>query len=181
METSVTFPGLPAIVPSARRFVRGILAGSPRADDMELIAAELASNAIRHTPSGQDGGEFTLMVRTEPGWARIEVSDAGTGEWSGPRDASDDDEYGRGLAIVAALADKFGHDVRASGQTVWAEGRVVERRSAATGNRGRHVASIFAVMRASFGQFPYDASINASIGSGRSHDGRRRARRADPA
>ncbi len=39
----------------------------------------------------------------------------------GPRDASDDDEYGRGLAIVAALSDKFGHDVRASGQTVWAE------------------------------------------------------------
>ena len=50
METSVTFPGLPAIVPSARRFVRGILADSPRADDMELITAELASNAIRHTP-----------------------------------------------------------------------------------------------------------------------------------
>ena len=60
METSVTFPGLPAIVPSARRFVRGILVGSPRADDMELITAELASNAIRHTPSGQDGGEFTV-------------------------------------------------------------------------------------------------------------------------
>jgi hypothetical protein len=42
-------------------------------------------------------------------------------EWSGPRDASDDDEYGRGLAIVAALTDKFGHDVRAGGQMVWAE------------------------------------------------------------
>jgi anti-sigma regulatory factor (Ser/Thr protein kinase) len=52
LETSVTFPGLPAIVPSVRRFVRGILASSPRADDMELITAELASNAIRHTPSG---------------------------------------------------------------------------------------------------------------------------------
>jgi len=38
-----------------------------RADDMELIAAELASNAIRHTSSGQDGGEFTLTVRAEPG------------------------------------------------------------------------------------------------------------------
>ena len=47
---------------------------------MELIAAELASNAIRHTLSGQDGGEFTLTVRAEPGWARLEVSDAGTGE-----------------------------------------------------------------------------------------------------
>jgi serine/threonine-protein kinase RsbW len=121
VETSVTFPGLPAIVPSARRFVRGILADSPRAADMELITAELASNAIRHTPSGQDGGEFTLTVRTEPGWARVEVSDAGTGEWSTPRDGSDDDEYGRGLAIVAALADKLGHDIRADGQAVWAE------------------------------------------------------------
>jgi len=121
LETSVTFPGLPAIVPSARRFVRGILAGSPRADDMELITAELASNAIRHTPSGQDGGEFTLTVRTELGWARVEVSDTGTGQWNGPRDASDDDEYGRGLAIVAALADKLGHDIRVGGQTVWAE------------------------------------------------------------
>ena len=121
METSVTFPGLPAIVPSARRFVRGILAGSPRADDMELIAAELASNAIRHTPSGAPGGEFTVTVHAGQGWARLEVSDAGTGQWSGPRDADDDDEYGRGLAIVAALADKLGHDVRAGGQVVWAE------------------------------------------------------------
>jgi anti-sigma regulatory factor (Ser/Thr protein kinase) len=123
VDTSVTFPGLPAIVPSARRFVRGILAGSPRADDMELITAELSSNAIRHTPSGQDGGEFTVTVRTEPGWARLEVFDAGTGQWSAPRDGPDDDEYeyGRGLAIVAALADKLGHDISAEGQTVWAE------------------------------------------------------------
>ena len=97
VETSVTFPGLTAIVPSARRFVRGIMAGSPRVGDMELITAELASNAIRHTPSGQDGGEFALTVRTEPGWARVEVTDAGTGEWSAPRGGSDDDEYGRGL------------------------------------------------------------------------------------
>jgi hypothetical protein len=33
----------------------------------------------------------------------------------------DDDEYGRGLAIIAALADKFGHDAAPAGQTVWAE------------------------------------------------------------
>ena len=109
METSITFPGLPAIVPSARRFVRGILADSPRADDMELIAAELASNAIlTHTLSGSSGGEFTLTVRTAPGWARVEVSDSGTGEWSAPRDGSADDQYGRGLAIIAAVADKLG-------------------------------------------------------------------------
>ena len=121
METSVTFPGLPAIVPSVRKFVRGILADSPCAEDMELIAAELASNAIRHSPAGQDGGEFTATVRTGPGWARIEVSDTGTSEWHEPQSPDLDAEYGRGLAIVAALADKLGHDITANGQTVWAE------------------------------------------------------------
>ena len=64
VETSVTFPGLPAIVPSARRFVRGILDDSPRADDMELIAGELISNAILHSPAGEPGGEFTVTIRT---------------------------------------------------------------------------------------------------------------------
>jgi anti-sigma regulatory factor (Ser/Thr protein kinase) len=121
VETAVTFPGLPAIVPSVRKFVRGILADSPCAEDMELIAAELASNAIRHSPAGQHGGEFTVTLRTGPGWARIEVTDTGTGEWHAPQVAAPDAEYGRGLAIVAALADKLGHDITASGQTVWAE------------------------------------------------------------
>lgn len=121
METTVTFPGLPAIVPSVRKFVRGILADSPCADDMELIAAELTSNAIRHSPAGRDGGEFTVTVRTGPGWARIEVSDTGTGEWNAPEGGDLDAEYGRGLAIVAALADKLGHDITTGGQTVWAE------------------------------------------------------------
>jgi anti-sigma regulatory factor (Ser/Thr protein kinase) len=121
LQTTVTFPGLPAIVPSARRFVRGILAASPRAADMEQITAELVSNAILHTPSGSDGGEFTLTIDTEPGWARVEITDAGTGRWNARGDGGTDEEYGRGLAIVAALADKFGHDIRAEEQTAWAE------------------------------------------------------------
>ena len=121
MEIAVTFPGLPAILPSVRKLVRGILADSPCADDMELIAAELASNAIRHSPAGRGGGEFTVTVRTGPGWARIEVSDTGTGEWNAPEAGDLDAEYGRGLAIVAALADKLGHDITTGGQTVWAE------------------------------------------------------------
>jgi anti-sigma regulatory factor (Ser/Thr protein kinase) len=121
MDTAVTFPGLPAIVPSARRFVRGILDDSPRADDMELIASELITNSILHTPSGGDGGEFTVTVRTGPGWARIEVSDTGTGHWYPHDGARSDDEYGRGLAIIATLADKFGHDATPGGQTLWAE------------------------------------------------------------
>ena len=118
---SVTLPGVAAVVPSARRLVRGILAGSPRADDLELITAELVSNAILHSPAGEEGGEFTLTVRTVGDWARVEVRDTGTGKWNTPPDDDLDAEYGRGLAIIDALADKFGHDGDANGQTVWAE------------------------------------------------------------
>jgi len=46
------------------------------------------------------------------------VSTAPPGEWNEPRDGPDDDEYERGLAIVAALADKLGDDIRTDGQTV---------------------------------------------------------------
>ena len=120
MENEVTFPGLPAIVPSARRFVRGLLEGSPRAGDMELIASELITNAILHSPAGA-GGEFTIRVRAGAGCARVEVNDPGTGQWHPRPDSRPDDEYGRGLAIVAALADKFGHDATPAGQTLWAE------------------------------------------------------------
>jgi len=119
---SVTFPGKAAFVPSARLFVRGILTGSPRADDLELIASEMMSNSIRHTPAGNPGGTFTLTVRTRPGWVRVEVSSPGSGEWDHDRDSGcPDDEDGRGLAIIDALADGYGHDGDAAGQTVWAQ------------------------------------------------------------
>jgi hypothetical protein len=62
-----------------------------------------------------------LTIHVTPGWARIEVSDAGAGEWNAPRGGAEDDEYGLWLAIIAAVADKFGHDIRDGGQAVWAE------------------------------------------------------------
>jgi anti-sigma regulatory factor (Ser/Thr protein kinase) len=108
-------------VPAARRLLRDILAGSPRAGDLELIAAELITNAIRHTPSGHDGGTFTITIRSGPGRARIEVEDLGSGQWHALScDAFA--EYGRGLTLVRALADDAGHDA-ASGRRhrTWAE------------------------------------------------------------
>jgi anti-sigma regulatory factor (Ser/Thr protein kinase) len=120
MDTSVAFPGIPAIVPAARRFVRGMLEDSPRGDDMELIAAELISNAILHSLAGETGGKFVITLRTLTGWARVEVADPGVGQWH-PRAGGTESDYGRGLAIVAALADKFGHGAGPDGQVVWAE------------------------------------------------------------
>jgi anti-sigma regulatory factor (Ser/Thr protein kinase) len=82
MAASITYPGTPGSVPTARQVLRCILAGSPRAEDLELIASELMSNAIQHTPSGHDGGTFTMTIRWTPGGARIEIEDDGTGQWS---------------------------------------------------------------------------------------------------
>jgi anti-sigma regulatory factor (Ser/Thr protein kinase) len=81
----------------------------------------MISNSIRHNPAGQDGGTFTLTIRTRAGRAWIEVSGASSGEWQPDHDSGcPDDETGRGLAIIAALADTFGHHADAVSQTVWA-------------------------------------------------------------
>ena len=119
--TSVTYPGTPASVPEVRRLVRAFFAVSPRINDLELISAELATNAIRHTPSGAPNGTFTVTIQREPGRARLEVRDLGTGAWSS--DLNDGDEmadHGRGLGVVAALADEAGRDEVGHGQVVWA-------------------------------------------------------------
>jgi anti-sigma regulatory factor (Ser/Thr protein kinase) len=129
--TTITYPGTPASVPSVRRFVRRLLADTTRVDDLELIAAELATNAIRHTPSGQEGGRYTVTVRHLAGRARLEVADQGTGPWlrlaagggnCGGGNCGGGAECGRGLSIVTALADEIGLCVQADGWNVlWAE------------------------------------------------------------
>jgi anti-sigma regulatory factor (Ser/Thr protein kinase) len=119
--TSRRYLGVPASVTAARRLVREVLDGSPRWDDAELIAAELMTNAIRHTPSGCPGGTFTITIRHSSRWARLEVTDLGVGQWLAPP-SDGTAEYGRGLVIVDMLAENFGRDVGDGGMpTVWAE------------------------------------------------------------
>ena len=84
------------------------MAGSPRAEDLVLIACEYATNAIRHSPSGRPGGEFTVRVQLAPGWARLEVGDCGEADWVAPP-PDPGAESGRGLIVVAAHADICGH------------------------------------------------------------------------
>lgn len=121
MEWTQTYPGLPSMVPAIRAYVRGLLNGSPRTDDAELIASEFAGNAIRHTPSGAPGGQIAITVTARPGWARIACRDAGAGDWTRPAPTEALGDYGRGLVLVDALADKVGHDLNEDGQTMWAE------------------------------------------------------------
>ena len=80
-------------------------------DDAELLATELVTNALRH---GQ--GDLGVRVHIAAGHLQVEVRD-GSHECPEPRDASLDDEDGRGLFIVEALADAWGTSL--DGTTTW--------------------------------------------------------------
>jgi anti-sigma regulatory factor (Ser/Thr protein kinase) len=98
-----TYPGTKDQVRIVREHLASLIEGCPFADEFVLIASELSANAVMHSRSGKPGGTFTVRAEVFPGdFAWLEVEDQG-----GPpteREAGDEDERGRGLAIVAALA-----------------------------------------------------------------------------
>lgn len=119
MPESVTLPGLASMVPLARHAVRTLLAASPRVRDAELIVSELAGNAVLHSRSGQ-GGSFTLSIDQKAGWVRVAVLDDGPLP-PAPRDPQIEGEFGRGLVVVAGVADRWGHTRDDAGSSTWAE------------------------------------------------------------
>jgi serine/threonine-protein kinase RsbW len=103
----------------ARRFIAGVLFGVGAADDIVLCVSELASNAVLHSCSRDPGGQFTVRVSVSPaGRIRAEVADRG-GPWN-PEPAQDE-ERGRGLLIVAALATRWGITGSEAGRSAWLE------------------------------------------------------------
>ncbi|MFI9061395.1 ATP-binding protein [Streptomyces sp. NPDC053429] len=103
------------------------------ADAAELVVSELVTNALRHSgaPRGRDIG--VRLARRE-GRVRVEVSDAGAVVDLAPQTATAGDERGRGLAIVAALAERWGCRPRPHGigKAVWAEVRPSSQEGAAS-------------------------------------------------
>ncbi|MGP2438886.1 ATP-binding protein [Streptomyces sp. JW3] len=89
---------------------------SPVVDDAAVIVSELTSNAVQHAPAA----ELTLSLRLSTGHVWVSVSDHGPRTRIQPHEAADTDERGRGLAIVEALATRYGVDSSAAGTTVWA-------------------------------------------------------------
>ncbi|MGW0535212.1 ATP-binding protein [Streptomyces sp. NPDC003032] len=109
-------------VPAARAFTRAALADwgiGDRGDEIALCVSELATNALLHgVPPGRG---FRLCLCCIDDVLRVEVHDSGDG-WPRPGGESNDtDESGRGLLLVAALADKWGVDERDPGKVVWCE------------------------------------------------------------
>ncbi|GLX05440.1 ATP-binding protein [Microbispora sp. NBRC 16548] len=113
------FLGRPASVTEARRFITSTLGTWPVAEAAELIVSELATNAVRHTASARFGGKFTVSIQAEPDQVWLGVVDEGGAEV--PRLVRpSDDEGGRGLLLVANLADNWGVYGNHAGRTVWA-------------------------------------------------------------
>ena len=96
-----SYPGTKDQVHQVRADLAPVVRDCPLADDLILMASEIATNAIVHSQSGEPGGMFTVRAEVCPGdYAWVEVIDQG-GVWTDPKP---DDDHGRGLGIVAATA-----------------------------------------------------------------------------
>ncbi|MDV6291305.1 ATP-binding protein [Streptomyces sp. UP1A-1] len=85
---------------------------SDLADTAELLLTELVTNALRHAC----GTEIGVRIYLRDAQLVIEVND-GSPVAPMPRPAGPDDETGRGLFLVEALADSWG--VSPDGTTTW--------------------------------------------------------------
>jgi anti-sigma regulatory factor (Ser/Thr protein kinase) len=101
-----------------RTVLRGVGVDGAVVDDAALVVTELVANAVLHA-----GGPVSLRVAwagEEPRSLRLEVSD---GSPSPPieRSYGTGASTGRGIALVARVASRWGVDRDQGGKTVWAE------------------------------------------------------------
>jgi Anti-sigma regulatory factor (Ser/Thr protein kinase) len=115
-EVAWDLPADAEFLAKARRMVGELLDGwalSGLIENVTLVVTELYANSLVH-------GEppITLILRADRRTLRGEITDRGRLRLPAtPADLYD--EHGRGLAIVAALVDRWGIDPGRPGTTVW--------------------------------------------------------------
>ncbi|MFC4507876.1 MULTISPECIES: ATP-binding protein [Streptomyces] len=115
-----------ASIPPTRRRLRAFLCRSGLgeiADMAALLSTELLANAVTHGCSEFPPKTEVTMTATYDGQRlRLAVHDPSDSQ---PclRAASEDQEHGRGLMLVASLADRWGVTAKAkgTGKSVWLE------------------------------------------------------------
>jgi anti-sigma regulatory factor (Ser/Thr protein kinase) len=123
-RAAVSLPARPEHVRAARAFVAGAIGGDhPCAADAVQCASELVANSIRHSRSGR-GGAVSVSVLVTPDSVRVEVGDAGGRTVPRIRAVRGLAAGGRGLRLVAATSDDWGHWAADHGRTTWFEIRV---------------------------------------------------------
>ncbi|ULR52399.1 ATP-binding protein [Streptomyces deccanensis] len=109
-------------VPEARARVRRILKDwaldGELADDIATVATELVTNAVRHCRVTLADVEVVVSVRGCG--VLVEVSDPDKGKAPAQRSGDAERDGGRGLILVAALSQRWGHEARPFTKCVWA-------------------------------------------------------------
>ena len=118
-QASTSLANDPRSAREARHFVAGTLepweAGS-LVETVTLLTSELVTNAVVHA-----GSDVDVVVRLTGASARVEVTDRSELALL-PRPSGLDDDSGRGLALVQALARRWGTRRQpGGGKTVWFE------------------------------------------------------------
>lgn len=124
----IELPTDESVARAARQFVTDAVGQLGRPDLAEvgaLLVSELVSNVVRHTDAGscrvclggcggaegETGGRASAIV--------VEVADCEHGDVAPGPAPGERDEHGRGLHIVAALADAWGVRQTATEKSVW--------------------------------------------------------------
>ncbi|MFF5760524.1 SpoIIE family protein phosphatase [Streptomyces longwoodensis] len=114
-------PGDPEALTHARHMIRAATrawGARERADEIELVADELITNALMHT---EGAAIVTLRVLSAADRRlRVEVEDSSSA-LPRRREAGESGVSGRGLLLVDLLADVWGVEARGGGKCVWCE------------------------------------------------------------
>jgi anti-sigma regulatory factor (Ser/Thr protein kinase) len=113
-----TFGRRPDEVPAARRFIRDTLDGYPACSDAELLTCELMTNAVQHAT---DAGGVTVAVMRRGAVVHVDVIDDGRSGLPHWREATGQDEDGRGFQLVNEIAKRWGFLRERAGTCVWFE------------------------------------------------------------
>ncbi|MEB8340115.1 SpoIIE family protein phosphatase [Streptomyces endophyticus] len=114
-------PGDPEALTAARHMIRHAVrawGAKENADEIELVADEMITNALMHT---EGPAIVTLRVLTGADRRlRVDVEDTSSA-LPRRREAGEDGVSGRGLFLVDQLADVWGVEARGVGKCVWCE------------------------------------------------------------
>ena len=102
---------------AAKEILTGWGVPSWAVDDAVLIVSELVTNAVLHA---REEAALALEIEVADVWMRISLAD-GSAVRPLARQASHEDETGRGMAIVEALSDRWGVDDHHGGKRIWFE------------------------------------------------------------
>ncbi|MER7537228.1 ATP-binding protein [Streptomyces sp. NPDC097704] len=125
LPLTVELLALPKEVAEVRRMVEG--------DDVRLCVSELLTNVIRHV--GEGTPVTVRVVAKRGGRTRVAVTDPDPRVWPVLQHVAHEAESGRGLALLDALAARWGVDQGPYGKTVWCELRA-GRPSVSPGGHG---------------------------------------------